>query len=68
MSLPVCDKCQSAEIIAIDPGFEGEEVMLLGTRIVMQRGIAVRAWCVDHWPARAASVLPVIATAENPPI
>lgn len=47
---PLLCACGSPDLISVAPGQEGEEIELLGTRIVMRAGVAAQAWCLACWP------------------
>ena len=41
----ICCACGSANLVAIAPGVDDDVVDLLGERMVVARGMAVRGWC-----------------------
>jgi hypothetical protein len=52
-----CFCCGSDDIFSISPGTDqtvAANVQPLA-KLVLRRGVATRAWCFEHWPARQAA-------------
>ena len=48
MKLPVCVRCASDKVFAIEPGEETVYAEL--TKIPIRAGKPARAWCLHYWP------------------